>query len=126
MVDRSLCPCISKKNYAECCKNFHLGLSKASSAEELMRSRYSAYVKKMKNYLLDTWHPSTRPTEEELKLDESGFKWLNLSIRSSQENASIGLVSFTASYCFGTQKGEMKEVSKFIKEDGTWYYLDAA
>lgn len=128
MVDRSKCPCGSANDYSKCCRDFHQGLKKPDTAEQLMRSRYSAYVKKMKNYLLDTWHSSTRPKAEELELDEeSGFRWLNLKVISSERGKiedDIGLVSFIASFKFGNQKGEMKEASKFIKEEGIWYYVD--
>ena len=66
MVNTSECPCGSAIHYSECCKNFHSGLAIPETAEILMRSRYAAYVKKLKNYLLETWHESTRPKPEDL------------------------------------------------------------
>lgn len=128
MVDTSKCPCGSEFNYTECCKSFHLGEEIPETAEKLMRSRYSAYVKKMKDYLLDTWHESTRPKPEELELnEESGFRWLSLKITSTQNGSALdteGKVSFSASFKMGNQKGQMDEASSFVKEAGRWYYVD--
>ena len=56
------CPC-GKGLYAACCGKFHEGKELTGNAEELMRSRYSAFVLKNEVYLLSTWHPSTRPQE---------------------------------------------------------------
>src|SRR6185436_7524086 len=55
------CPCLSGLPYDECCGAFHSGTYLPPTAERLMRSRYAAYVKGIPQYLLRTWHPSTRP-----------------------------------------------------------------
>jgi SEC-C motif domain protein len=130
MVDTSKCPCGSDKVYPDCCKKFHSGSEIPATAEILMRSRYAAYVKKLKQYLLDTWHSSTRPKAEELELnEESGFRWLSLKITGAedgQEEDLKGTVSFTAKFKYGAQTGQMQELSSFVKEDQRWYYLDGA
>ena len=54
------CPCGGGRTYASCCGAWHAG-TPAPSAEALMRSRYSAYVFGLEDYLLATWHRSTRP-----------------------------------------------------------------
>lgn len=60
------CPCVSGKEFDSCCGIYLSGLASAPTAEALMRSRYTAYTKNRYDYLLDTWHPSTRPTLESL------------------------------------------------------------
>jgi SEC-C motif domain protein len=130
MVDTSKCPCGSSLHYKDCCKAFHDGLMVAESAERLMRSRYSAYVKNNKDYLLETWHQSTRPDPKEFELDSnSEFRWLELEIIKTEagtERDLEGLVHFQAKYRFQGQAGKMDEASKFLKEDGKWYYVDGS
>lgn len=130
MVDTSKCPCGSNIHYNDCCKVFHQGEEVAETAEKLMRSRYSAYVKNNKDYLLKTWHPSTRPNAQEFELDSnSEFRWLELQVIKTEaglERDNEGLVHFQANYRFQGQMGQMTEASKFIKEDGEWYYIDGS
>ena len=54
----TLCPCQSGRGYTECCAPFHASEATASTAEELMRSRYSAYVLQEIDYILDTTVPA--------------------------------------------------------------------
>ena len=118
------CPCQSGLPYDECCGAFHAGTYLAPTAERLMRSRYSAYAKNLRRYLLRTWHPSTRP--EELELDP-GLRWYRLDILARTRGGMLdteGTVEFRASYRIQTQKGEQHEVSRFVKEDGRWFYVD--
>ncbi|MFN2350207.1 MAG: YchJ family protein, partial [Thioalkalivibrio sp.] len=90
------CPCGSGKNYAACCGRHHGGEALPETAEQLMRSRYSAYVLGDEAYLLRTWHSSTRP--DSLGLD-TRVKWLGLKIRDSSGGGpgdDRGTVSFVA------------------------------
>ncbi len=124
MVDTSKCPCGTQKTYDQCCKPLHQGLKIASTAEELMRSRYTAYVKKLKDYLLATWHSSQRDSVQDLSF-ENGLRWLGLKIVSTKdglENDTEGQVEFIASYSFHGKGAQIPEHSKFVKEDGRWYY----
>jgi SEC-C motif domain protein len=75
-------------------------------------------------YLLDTWHPSTRPVQ--IEAPEAGLKWLGLTVREVrlQDDAS-GTVSFVARYKLGGRAARMEEVSRFVREEGRWYYVDA-
>lgn len=110
------CPC-GGANYAACCGPFHAG-DPAPDAQRLMRSRYSAYVLKLEDYLLATWHTSSRPTS----LDFTGEKWLGLDIR--KHNTESNTVEFVARYKIGGRAHRMHEISRFVFEDGRWFYLD--
>ncbi len=124
MVNTTTCPCGTNKTYDDCCKALHQGLRVASSAEELMRSRYTAYVKKLKDYLLSTWHLSQRAAAENLSF-EPGLRWLGLKViatKAGMENDTEGEVKFIASYSYHNKPAQLREHSYFIKEDGRWYY----
>jgi SEC-C motif domain protein len=88
-----------------------------------MRSRYSAYVMGSEPYLLATWHPSTRPASLGF---EPGTKWLGLTVKSARDTATdTAEVSFVARYRIGGQPAvRLQERSRFVREDGRWFYLD--
>lgn len=120
---RSDCPCGSTHAYAQCCGPLHSGVKNASTAEALMRSRYSAYVLKREDYLLTTWHPSTRPSELDLSADDS--KWLGLDVRAHQQlDATHATVEFVARYRIAGRGHRLHELSRFIHENGCWFYVD--
>ena len=89
-----------------------------------MRSRYSAYVLGLEPYLLATWHASTRPTA--LDLDkETSPRWLGLDIKRHQATGpDSAVVEFVARYKTGGRAHRLHEVSRFVREDGQWYYVD--
>lgn len=127
-----LCPCESGKPYSKCCEVYHLG-TPAPTAEALMRSRYSAYALATKNpalteYLLQTWHPDTRP--ESLSLTgEDAIKWLGLQVKRHQKiDANSAIVEFVVRYKYASNLGakaeRLHETSRFILMDNRWYYLD--
>ena len=119
------CPCGTGKHYGQCCSRWHQGSEylKAPDAEQLMRSRYSAFVLRLPEYLLATWHPSTRPTE--LELDDHFTKWLALEINHAyQHDDTHAEVSFTARYKQNGKACRLHEVSRFQKEQEQWFYLD--
>lgn len=84
-----------------------------------MRSRYSAFVLRDADYLLASWHPSTRP--KKLVLDPD-IRWLGLEVISASGGVfdTEGLVEFRATHDSGTQT----ERSRFVREAGRWYYVD--
>lgn len=91
------CPCGSALPLAACCGRYHGGPQhlQAPTAEALMRSRYSAYVLGLHDYLLATWHPLTRPAT--LAADPRGLKWLGLEVRRhGQEDDQHAVVEFIA------------------------------
>ncbi|MBD7923864.1 YchJ family metal-binding protein [Xanthomonas bonasiae] len=117
------CPCGRPRDYAQCCGLYHAGAA-APDAETLMRSRYSAYVRRDADYLRASWHPSTRPAELEL---DAHTAWLGLTVqRVVASGADRAEVAFLARYRIGGGSAvRMTEHSRFVREDGRWYYLDA-
>jgi SEC-C motif-containing protein len=117
------CTCGNPRPYGDCCGRFHAGEA-ANTAQKLMRSRYSAYMLQLEDYLLATWHPLTRPVA--LSLAEADTtRWLGLDIRSQQETFNSARVEFIARYRVGggpVQK--LHEISRFVREDERWFYLD--
>ena len=119
----SACYCGSGRPYAACCGRLHSGAENAASAEALMRSRYSAYVLKLEDYLLATWHPDTRPSELDLAAD--GSKWLGLEVRKhAVQDDTHATVEFVARYRIAGRGYRLHEISRFVREDGRWFYLD--
>ncbi|MFA6921265.1 MAG: YchJ family metal-binding protein [Gallionella sp.] len=135
------CPC-DGEDYASCCGRYHggeiapdakslmnplatrLGRQQTpANALVMMRSRYSAYVLKLESYLLATWHPDTRPATLDLAGDAT--KWLGLKIikyvLTSQETATV---EFIARYKIAGRADKLHEISRFVLEDGRWFYLD--
>jgi SEC-C motif domain protein len=118
------CPCESGEPYAVCCGPWHAGLAAgvyAPTPEALMRSRYSAYVAGLIDYLLATWHPSTSPGELELW----PVKWLGLEVRHAEAEGDAGIVEFVARHRDGSGRAQrLHESSRFVRQDGRWYYID--
>jgi len=124
-LDNRLCFCGSGAEYGNCCGPVIAGERPAASAEQLMRSRYSAYVLENSEYLLASWHPDTRPAT--LDLAASSIRWSGLSINAcqgGQPGDSSGRVEFIARYQQGDVSGAVHENSRFVFEQGRWYYLD--
>lgn len=114
------CPCGSGETYADCCGSLHAG-TPADTPEALMRSRYSAYVAGLSDYLLATWHPSSAPGELELW----PVKWLGLDVRRAESEGDAGIVEFVARHRDASGRGQrLHEVSRFVRMDGRWYYID--
>ncbi len=89
-----------------------------------MRSRYSAYVLGLEDYLLSTWHPSTRPPALNLAADRD-TRWLGLEVRRHQPTvADTAMVEFVARYKIGGRAHRLHECSRFRREEGRWLYLD--
>lgn len=89
-----------------------------------MRSRYSAYVRGDADYLLATWHASTRPAALDLG-DAAATRWLGLDVRRHEHDSDHATVEFVARYRIGGAKAvRLHEVSRFVREDGRWFYVD--
>jgi SEC-C motif-containing protein len=121
----SRCPCGSGQAYAACCGRWHAGPLhlQAPDAEALMRSRYCAYALGLHDYLLATWHTSTRPAA--LDAPEPGLRWLGLEVRRHQaRDGNSATVDFVARSKLGGRAHRLQENSRFVREDGRWFYVD--
>lgn len=90
-----------------------------------MRSRFSAFAMGLRDYLLASWHPSTRPAT--LDLDE-GLRWYRLDILGRTRGGMLdttGTVEFVAYYRDGSERGSQRENSTFVKENGRWLYVSS-
>ncbi|MBW8803148.1 MAG: SEC-C domain-containing protein [Catenulisporales bacterium] len=119
------CPCGRGELYADCCGALHAGRTTAATAEQLMRSRYSAFAVMDAAYLLKTWHSSTRPAHVDF---DPKLRWTGLDIVGTTGGTAFhtdGTVEFIAHYTESGQPGSMRENSSFVREDGNWVYLSA-
>ena len=128
------CPCGSGTPYDGCCGRLHRGAAQATTAEELMRSRYSAYALTDADHLFRTWHPRTRP---EHVLGTPGTTWTGLEILDVVDGGpddATGIVEFRASYVepagpgAGTSgvPGVLHERSTFERRAHRWVYVSPA
>lgn len=120
------CPCGSGTSYDACCGPLLAGTRTAGTAEQLMRSRYTAFATGDTAYLLLSWHPATRPRRLDL---DAGQRWTGLTLHASSGGsllASEGTVEFTAHYVLGGREGDQHEVSRFSRQDGRWVYVGPA
>ena len=119
------CPCDPTRAYADCCGRWLEGplRGQAPDAEALMRSRYSAFVRRDLDYLRDTWHASTRPAV--LEPLPRRLRWLGLDVRRHEaQDPDHAIVEFVARSEFHGRADRLHETSRFVREDGRWYYLD--
>ena len=118
------CPCNPTKLYKDCCKKAHNNIESVISSEQLMRSRYSAFVLANIKYLYKSHHSSTRLSNKEykeLELWTKSVKWLKLEIINTTKDT----VSFKAFFLENGKLDSIEENSNFCKEKKYWVYLDA-
>ena len=118
------CPCNPTKKYSDCCQKAHQNINSVTTAEQLMRSRYSAFVLANIDYLQKSHHSSTRPNKKEKKEIKSWTKsvnWVKLEVLNSTEDT----VEFKAYFMENGSINVIHENSKFVKENGYWVYLEA-
>jgi SEC-C motif-containing protein len=120
-----LCPCGSADSYQTCCGPRHDETQPATTAEQVMRARYSAHVVGDLDYLRRSWHPDTCP--EVIAATKESERWLGLEIRSTERGGALdgeGLVEFVASFQAGVRKRTLHERSRFVRLSGRWVYID--
>jgi SEC-C motif domain protein len=121
-----MCPCRGAGDalpFDACCGRYHAG-SPAPTAEALMRSRYTAFVLDELDYLLATWHASTRPAS--LTPNPPGLTWLGLEVRRHTAiDADHATVEFVARHKLSGRAERLHETSRFVREEGRWFYIDA-
>ena len=124
------CPCGSNRAYEECCEPVIKGARSAATAEELMRARYSAYVKVETDFIFETTHPEHRKDYDHEGTREwaESAQWQGLEILGTKNGGPDdrkGEVEFVARYLEKGMKREHHETAEFVKEDGTWLFTDA-
>ncbi len=125
--EQNSCICGSGLNINVCCAGLINSTKAAMNAEQLMRSRYTAFALGEVQYILSTWHKSTRP--QRLELDQS-TEWVGLNVlRASVEKGSTAYVEFIAYFRYLAENGQfedgqMQEKSCFVREAGIWFYKD--
>ncbi|QYJ87776.1 YchJ family protein [Shewanella mesophila] len=124
------CPCgrqiateltIERVSYSDCCQPYHQG-ERAQTPEQLMRSRYSAFVLKIHDYLIETHDTRHLNGLTKAILDQDNHtNWLGLTINDSESNGCKGCVEFHAWY---KEDGidAIHEISQFVKQDEKWLY----
>ena len=126
-IGKKPCVCGSGKGYFKCCEPIIDGRETAPTAEALMRSRYTGYTLRREDYLLATWHHSTRPASLDLT-KKASTKWLGLDIKRANKTAETddhATVEFIARYKSGSGRAErLHEFSHFVRENGRWFYID--
>jgi SEC-C motif domain protein len=118
---REQCPCDTGMAYALCCGLYHAG-EPAPTAQALMRSRYSAYVKALEPYILATWHASKRPRSIGGRFP--GHQWIRLTVKDAQQSGDTATVEFVAVSKMQGRASRLHETSRFVREAGRWYYVD--
>lgn len=141
------CPCGSGKVYGKCCGPYLANEAIAPTAESLMRSRYTAFVKGNVDYLINTHHPKRRAANERIQLKRTAndTTWLGLSILDTSKGGpkdTDGVVEFVALYSPKPnaspmnvlmaspqaspqpQSSQMHERSRFVREEERWFYVD--
>ena len=122
------CYCGSLKTYSNCCEKAHKNLAEAKTAEQLMRSRYSAFVLANGDYLMASHHSSTRPLKEKKSIVKwaKSVQWIKLEvleISEGKENDTKGTVMFNAYFYDNGKVDIIHEKSAFVKENNHWFYL---
>jgi len=124
-----VCPCQASSQtqtlFLDCCQQYINGSAFPDTAEQLMRSRYSAYVVEDEGYLLASWHITTRPDQIDFDTDS---KWLGLKIISCSEGSiddQEGWVKFIARFKIAGKAQRIEEHSYFTRVSGHWQYLSA-
>jgi SEC-C motif-containing protein len=125
----ALCPCQSSQPYQSCCLPLHKQHKRPDTAEQLMRSRYSAFYLKLTDYLVQTLHPDFKKTDDVSALTRifETTQWLGLKILNhSQSSLHSAQVEFVAFY----QEHHTKEIqqlhenSRFSMIEHQWLYQD--
>jgi SEC-C motif-containing protein len=124
------CYCCSERKFEDCCEPFLSGNRKPATAEELMRSRYTAYAIAAIEYILRSTHPSTRKFHDAQAIENwaRSSRWQKLEIVATEQGTATdktGTVEFKAFYTDAADEPQIHhEKSSFRKELGKWFFVD--
>ena len=139
------CPCGSGKEYASCCQPHHDGTAPADAVtpENIVRARFSAYVKNAPKYIVASTHPDSKDMKrkddpaqarEQLEKDaDATMKKVNftsLRVKAIKEGDEETFVTYEVSYKGAGKKNRggtktLAERSRYKKADGEFKYFDA-
>ena len=130
MSEVQFCPCGTEVDYEHCCGQFHCGAARPETAEQLMRSRYSAWALQLIDYLIATTWPRQQRQLQRKALEEwaNATEWQQLKIVNTlhgDTDDTTGEVEFHATYRLkkNGKTDTHQERSAFIKEDNQWYFI---
>jgi len=123
------CPCTSGRSYADCCEPIIQGKQVATTAEQLMRSRYSAYALGHVDWIVDSQSPDGRQFVDRNATEawSKRANWHRLEVLAAQDGGpedAEGFVEFKAYYTLAGEDITHHEVASFRREDGVWYFVD--
>lgn len=118
------CPCGSTKSYDDCCGPFIDGRRLPKTAEELMRSRYSAFALKKVDYIKNTHDPLTAPgfDFEQNKMWAHQVEFIRLDVLKHLPQGQQATVEFRAYYRDNDQVHCHHELSSFRFDGTRWFY----
>jgi len=117
------CPCGSGAVFGACCEPLLDGAARAGSALALLRSRYTAYALGRGGYLDATWHPSARSAHDADSPDPA-IEWRGLEVVRVENGEDEARIEFVARFTIDGRAGELRETSRFARDEGRWYYVD--
>src|ERR1041385_1602146 len=125
MLTGMSCPCGSQKTLESCCLPYIQGKRQPATAEELLRSRYTAFTRGDIDYILSTHHSKTRGEVKREEVEEwsKQSEWHSLKIVETQggkEGDQEGWVAFCAEYSAQGKRQEHWEQAVFQRENGHW------
>lgn len=125
----TICPCGSGNTYSECCEEIISGSRPATTAEQLMRARYSAYVFAQMDFVFESTHPDHRQGYDHAGTKEwaETAEWLGLDIIDTNKGGaddSVGEVEFIARFIEKGDNREHHEAGQFKRKDGRWYFTE--
>jgi len=128
-MNNTVCRCGSSKVFVDCCEPFIQGHSIPHTAEQLMRSRFTAFALNAFQYLIDTHHPSQhRPSDlSDLKSSSENTTWFKLTVHRTERGLATdkdGTVEFSAFFNDNGLFFELRETSSFIKTNDRWLYVN--
>lgn len=123
MIATDPCPCGSGEPFGSCCQAIHHG-ELPETAEQLMRSRYSAYAVGNMDYIWQTWHPTTRPV---VSMPDAVLPWVKLEVVDTVGGGpddDEGVVEYKAHYRDGEGTSALHERATFSRRAGRWFYVE--
>jgi SEC-C motif-containing protein len=123
------CPCSSGRGFDECCRPIIEGERQAETAEELMRSRYSAYATGAIDFLVESTWPAGRKTidKRSMRAWSRESEWTGLEVVGTHDGGpgdERGSVEFIARYRRDGEERDHHEIAEFRRREGRWYFLD--